>query len=170
MKTMHDLLAYLRQLHIPTKSYEHEAVHNAAEGLHLVEKIPGVHCKNLFLIDDQMNFWLVAIPFTTRVDLKKLAHVLQRKKFQFGSPQDLQECLGITLGSVTPLGIINDEAKKVRIILDNSLLLHPWVNIHPLINTQTLSISPSDLMMFIKSLEHTGFIVDFTTMEIIRPI
>ncbi len=170
MKTMQDLLEYLKYLNIKTKIYEHTPIFTAEAGRHLVEKIPEIHCKNLFLIDDQKNFWLVVVPFTTRIDLKQLAIILHTKKLQFGSVNDLKMYLGVTPGSVTPFGIINDESNKVRLILDNKLLEQEWINIHPLINTYTTSIQVTDLIKFIKSLEHNGLIINFDEIKIFNHI
>ena len=164
---MHYLLDCLKQLNIPIKLHEHEPIFTAEQGRHLVEKIPGIHCKNLFLIDDQTNYWLVSVPFTTRTDLKKLAALLQVKKLQFGSPADLEKYLGVTPGAVTPFALINDAGHKVTIILDNVLLKEGLINIHPLVNTITTSIHTQDLIKFIQSLAHKGLIIDFDDMKIV---
>ena len=161
MKMMPDLIQYLEQSNIQTKIYEHEPLFTVEQAKYLVEKIPGAHCKNLFLIDDQNNLWLVVAVYTTCVDLKELAKILKVKKLRFANVALLQKHLGLLPGSVTPLGIINDESNKINIILDAALLNFEWMNIHPLVNTATMSIRVDDLIRFIKLLQHQFLIVNF---------
>ncbi|MDR3646982.1 MAG: prolyl-tRNA synthetase associated domain-containing protein [Candidatus Babeliales bacterium] len=161
MKTKQDLLQYLQELNFVVKIYEHEPIFTAEQGKHLLETIPGAHCKNLFLIDDQGNYWLVVAEFRTKIDLKNLAKTLNVKKLQFGSPEKLQEYFGVTPGSVTPFGIINDSLNKVKLILDKKTFENEMINVHPLINNTTISIKPNDMIKFIKALSHDYLICEF---------
>ena len=61
--------------------------------------------------------------------------------------------LGLTPGSVSPFGLINDTSRSVQVIIDNELLKYGKVAFHPNINTATLAISIED---FKKFLDWTG--------------
>jgi Ala-tRNA(Pro) deacylase len=65
----------------------------------------------------------------------------------------LTELLGLRPGSVTPFGVINDAEKRVRVVLDESLMRHDRLNFHPLENTATTTIARADLLTFLR---HTG--------------
>jgi Ala-tRNA(Pro) deacylase len=59
----------------------------------------------------------------------------------------------LDIGSVTPLGIINDEDNKVTLLLDKELKSEK-VLMHPNINTRTLSLHYNDLLKFIEYTNH----------------
>ena len=46
--------------------------------------------------------------------------------------------LGVTPGSVSPFGLINDHDRRVRVFLDRDLATADRVSFHPNINTVTL--------------------------------
>ena len=70
--------------------------------------------------------------------------------------------LGIKPGSVSPFGLINDYEKKVKFFFDSEFMNFDIVNFHPLINTATVSIAPSDLINLIE--EHHSK-VEFINMR-----
>jgi Ala-tRNA(Pro) deacylase len=59
------------------------------------------------------------------------------------------ETLGVTPGSVTPLAVVNDEAQRVQLVLDRSMLQQEMINLHPLINTATITLRSADLLRFL---------------------
>ena len=65
-------------------------------------------------------------------------------------------------GSVTPFALINDEARRVRLVLDRALLDHAVVNFHPLTNTATTQVSREGMMRFLQALGTEPLIVDFS--------
>lgn len=109
----------------------------------------GIGCKNLFLKDAKKNLFLYTLPEDKRADLKTLPEKINSKRLSFANENDLQEYLGLTPGSVTPLGIINDKEQKVKVVLDKALK-NKKVLIHPNRNTATVSIKYDDLIKFIK--------------------
>ena len=61
--------------------------------------------------------------------------------------------LGVTPGSVTVLGLINDAAHAVEVYIDADVWAREKWNSHPLINTATLVNGKADMEKF---LAHTG--------------
>jgi Ala-tRNA(Pro) deacylase len=51
------------------------------------------------------------------------------------------ETLGVTPGSVTAFGLINDTEHRVRFVLDAALAKADPVNFHPLANNATTAVS-----------------------------
>ena len=62
--------------------------------------------------------------------------------------------LGVTPGSVTAFSVLNDTAKRVRVVIDNELMAHDSVNCHPMENTATTNIAMADLLRFIRATGH----------------
>lgn len=147
------LMELLDTLKIPYQLHTHDPIFTVEEGEHLKASIPGIHCRNLFIRDKKETMFLIVAANETAVDMKKLADLLGCGRLSFGSSDRLWRHLGIRPGSVCPFCIINDVEKKVRIILDTSMMQAHRVNYHPMDNSMTIGISPSDLIRFI---EHTG--------------
>jgi Ala-tRNA(Pro) deacylase len=76
----------------------------------------------------------------------------------------MAETLGVTPGSVTAFGLINDTAHRVRFVLDAGLAASDPVNFHPLTNTATTAISQADFRRFLAALGVEPLIVDFETL------
>jgi Ala-tRNA(Pro) deacylase len=152
--TRQDLFARLAELAIATHTVEHEAVFTVAESSKLEQELPGAHTKNLFLKNEGGDLFLVVAQAATRVDLKALARTLGAGRFSFGKPELLMETLGVPPGSVTAFAIINDEAHRVRVVIDADLMTCDSINCHPLENTATTNIARDDLLRFIRSCGH----------------
>ena len=69
----------------------------------------------------------------------------------FASPQRLARYLELEPGSVSVLGIINDEENHVRVFIDREILDEEYVNFHPNINTVTLTIPAEGFRKFLQS-------------------
>jgi Ala-tRNA(Pro) deacylase len=149
-----DLFARLDALGIPHKTYEHPPVHTVADAVRLRGQLPGGHCKSLFLKDKKGGLWLVVALEDHRVDLKALAEQLGAPRFSFGSPALLEATLGVTPGSVTPFGLINESAREVRVVLEEEMLAEDPLNYHPLVNRATTAIASADLLRFIAASGH----------------
>jgi Ala-tRNA(Pro) deacylase len=66
--------------------------------------------------------WLVTLPDEKRADLKSLPDKIGSKRLSFGNADLLMEALGVTPGSVTALALINDEARRVQLVLDREMM------------------------------------------------
>lgn len=147
------LYADLAALGIALELHEHEAVFTVEESSALHCKISGAHTKNLFLKDANGRFWLVTVPADARVDLKALPATIGSKRLSFGKAEDMEDLLGVTPGSVTPIAAINDAQGKVTIVLDAAFDGTGRINVHPLRNTATMGLATSDL---VRALHHWG--------------
>ncbi|HLJ20222.1 MAG TPA: prolyl-tRNA synthetase associated domain-containing protein [Stellaceae bacterium] len=163
--TPDELLARFEALGIAERTYEHPAVFTVEEAKALRGKLPGGHCKSLFLKDKKGGLWLAVMLEERRIDLKLLADRLGAPRFSFGSAELLQEVLGVTPGSVTPFAVINDRAQRVTIVLDSEMLRHDPLNYHPLINTKTTAVSPADLLKFIRDCGHEPRVLSLDGLE-----
>jgi len=148
------LFARLTELGIPWTTHVHAPVFTVAEATALYASQPGGHTKNLFLKDKKDGLWLVVARDTLGIDLNELAKALGAPRFSFGSGELLIETLGVEPGSVTPFAIINDTAGKVRVVLDEGMLVLEPLNFHPLRNDRTTAIRAADLLKFLRACKH----------------
>lgn len=59
--------------------------------------------------------------------------------------------IGLHPGSVTPLGILNDEERKIKVYIDKCLLEGQGIiGVHPNDNTATVWLKTNDLIEIIK--------------------
>jgi Ala-tRNA(Pro) deacylase len=157
--TRETLFAHLAELCIETETLEHEAVFTVAESERLERDLPGGHTKNLFLKDAKDRLFLVVAQSHTPVDLKSLHKLIGSARLSFGKPDLLMEVLGVAPGSVTALAVINDDQKRVSVVVDQRLMGYERINCHPLVNTATTSIARDDLIRFMRASGHEPLIV-----------
>jgi Ala-tRNA(Pro) deacylase len=167
MKTRADLIALLADLGVETLTHEHPAVFRVGEGEAVKAAIPGAHTKNLFLKDAKAQLWLISAADRTVIDLKRLHTVIGAARLSFGNAGLMEEALGVTPGSVTAFGLINDTGHRVRFVLDRALAEAPRVNFHPLINTATTGIDQAGFRKFLAAVGVTPMVVDFAAMRVI---
>ena len=160
------LRADLDALAIPFEHHEHEAVFTVEESRGIKASIPGEHTKNLFLKDKDGDFWLVTVPGEMRVDLKALPAAIGCKRVSFGKPDAMERLLGLTPGSVTPLGAIHAGPESITVVLDRSLAEAGQVNVHPLRNTATIGLSGADLLRLLEHWGHAPLVADIPAQEI----
>ena len=105
------------------------------------------------------SFWraalLVVVPHSKTLDLRLLAERIGDGKLSFGSPERLMKHLGLTPGSVSPFGLLNDPGRHVRVFLDRALEGADRLSFHPNDNTATLVLSGDDFGRFLGHVGHT---------------
>jgi len=148
------VLVVMDDLKIPYELHHHEAVFTVAESQKVDGQIDAHHTRNMFLRTKKKQNFLVTLSNDTPIDLKKLEDVTQAKRFSFGSPDRLMEILGVYPGSVTPLSAMNAKPDDVTVILEEKMMGAEKVAYHPLLNTMTVVITPSDLLKFLKHYGH----------------
>ena len=153
------LYRMLDSLGIAHGTYQHVPVFTVQESRAVCADIPGGHTKNLFLKDRRGRLWLVVAREHVRIDLNALARQLDAARFSFGAAELLIEVLGVPPGSVTPFGLMNDSALRVRVVLDEGMLALDPLNFHPLRNDRTTAIAPDDLLKFVRATGHEPMIV-----------
>lgn len=161
MHNPQQLFDRLEALGIPHRTVEHPPVFTVEEAKALRGNLPGHHIKNLFLRNKKEEMWLVVALEDRAVDLKRLGEVLGAGRLSFGSPDRLRRQLGVEPGSVTPLALINDGSRLVRLALDRGLTSGGPVNAHPLVNTMTTAIAAEDLQRFFEATGHVPLWLDF---------
>lgn len=131
---------------------EHKAVYNMEELSEAEIPYPEADAKNLFVRDDKkQNYYLITVRGDKRVDLKAFRKKNQTRPLSFASPDELMQLMKLIPGAVTPLGILNDTEKKVKVFLDRDFLNAPGlVGVHPNDNTATVWMQTEDLIRMIQ--------------------
>jgi len=140
----------LRELGIEYTRHEHPAAATVGEAEKHWSDIDATHCKNLFLRNQKGNrHYLVVLTASKQADLRGVADQIGDGKLSFASAERLMTHLGLTPGSVSPFGLINDRAHAVRVVLDRDLKAATRLSFHPNINTVTFTVAAADFARFL---------------------
>ncbi|WP_295625698.1 prolyl-tRNA synthetase associated domain-containing protein [uncultured Intestinimonas sp.] len=144
------VLQTLAERNIPYQLWEHPAVYTIEEMDALDLPAPEAVVKNLFLRDAKgRRYFLVVLSKEKQADLRALGERLG-VKLSFASSERLAACMGLGKGSVTPFGVLNDQERKVEVLLDQDLRTRPLVAVHPNENTATVALAPEDLLQVLE--------------------
>lgn len=146
---------YLAELGIAFDRHDHPPVATVAEAEQYWGGIDALHAKNLFLRNQKgSRHFLVVLAFTRRGDLAAIGEHFGERKLGFASPERLLAHLGLTPGSVSPFGLINDPEHKVEVAIDVAIRDAARVAFHPNVNTATLVLSGADFQRFLAATGH----------------
>ena len=141
----------LAAMGIPYEQMEHPPVFTIEEMDALGINQKGVIAKNLFLRDSQgKRHFLVSIREDKTADLKVLQQRLGSSRLSFASAERLEKYLGLTKGSVSPLGVLNDQGCAVEVVFDRDLCGLPRLGVHPNENTATLFLQAEDVFKVVR--------------------
>lgn len=144
--------AALDALGIAYQRFEHPPVFTSEEADIHWRDLPGVPCKNLFLRNKKGNHhYLVILEISKKADLREVVRFVNDDRLSFGSPDRLMAELGLTPGSVSPFGLINDSDGSVVVLVDEDLRGAEGLIFHPNINTASVVLSWEGLERFLKT-------------------
>ena len=137
---------------IEYEHYSHPPVFTSEEAAEHWGDIPATRVKNLFLRNKKGNrHYLVILEIGKEANLRHLVQVIGDDRLSFGSPERLMANLGLTPGSVSPFGLLNDTSRSVRVVVDDDLRRAERLIFHPNINTASFTISLADFERFLAS-------------------
>ncbi len=148
--TKQETYEYLDRHGVVYEVTEHAAVYNMEQMDAVRLPYPDRDAKNLFVRDDKKrNYFLITVKGDKRVDLKAFQQAFGTRKLSFASADDLMAIMGLIPGAVTPLGLLNDEERKVTLYLDKAFL-GGLIGVHPNDNTATVWMKAEDLAALIR--------------------
>lgn len=149
-----ELYRLLDSLQIPFEYIEHPPVPTVEEAMKYWSGIESGHCKNIFFRNHKGDrHYLVILYYDSKLNIRELEQKLHQGKLSFASDRRLMQYLGLTPGSVSPFGLINDKTRHVHLFIDRTLMNHERLSFHPNTNTASLIIPREGLFRF---LDHTG--------------
>ena len=146
--------------------------HKEAENMEIcseIEKVLGAQiCKNLFLCNRQeTQFYLLMMPANKPFKTKDLSKQIESSRLSFASSENMEKYLDITPGSVSILGLMNDNENAVRLLVDKDLMEQEYIGVHPCINTSSLKIKTEDIFkIIVDALCHTMTVVELEDTSI----
>jgi len=159
--------ALLDQLGIAYQRVEHDFANTMEDCAAISDVLGSRICKNLVLCNRQKtDFYLLAMPEDKPFRTKDLSHQIGSSRLSFAPGEVMEELIGCTPGSASVLGLMNDTAHRVRLIMDRETYESEWFGCHPCKNDGSLRVKTADLLQ--KFLPHTGHevtIVDLPTYE-----
>lgn len=155
---------FLEKEHIEYERLDHEAADTMEVCAQIEKRLGAPICKNLFLCNrQQTDFYLLMIPAEKVFKTKYLSSQLGCARLSFATPGHMEEYLHIHPGAVSPMGLMNDASRKVRLIIDRDLMSLEHFGCHPCVNTSTVKMRLSDLLG--KFLPATGH--EYTVVELV---
>jgi Ala-tRNA(Pro) deacylase len=151
MNKRKQVIKILDKLNIDYEIREHPPVPTVEEALPYWNQIDATHCKNLFFRNHKGNrHYLVILRHDRLLNIRDLEQRLKQGKISFASPQRMEKYLGLSGGSVSVFGLINDNENHVHLFIDEALEMAERITFHPNENTATLAISKSSFLTFLK--------------------
>ena len=153
----------LDEKNISYERIDHEAVFTMEE----LDKIGFANraniFKNLFLRDAKGKIhYLVSVPESVHIDMKNLQGKIDSTRLSFASAERMMKYLGLTRGSVSPLGILNDEGREVIVVFADNILPDEIIAVHPNDNTSSALMKFADLVSVIEEHGNQIMYVDFS--------
>jgi Ala-tRNA(Pro) deacylase len=158
---MAEIYDFLDEHDISYRRVDHPPVFTVHEAGSVLSDLEGFATKNLFLRNKKGDrHFLVVVGHDKQVNLRGLEPLVNAEKLGFGSPERLKRYLGLEPGSVSLLGLINDQAHGVEVFIDRVGWESDYIHCHPLINTATLVLSHDGLVKFLAATGHRVNVVD----------
>ena len=159
--TADELCGWLRSHGVAFERFDHPPVFTCEEADRLVPAAAqAVQTKNLFLRNKKGDrHWLLVTDCRKPVDLKALGPVIGAEHLSLGSPDRLQRYLGLTPGSVTIFGLLNDPDQAVSLVIDEEIDGLPAWRCHPMINSATLVVPRDGVARFLALTGHQARVV-----------
>ena len=133
-----------------------------------VDAVLEVHiCKNLFLCNRQKtNFYLLIMSGDKPFKTKELSAQMGISRLSFADETYMEAFLDLHPGSVSVMGLINDTAHRVQLVIDEDVLKEPYFGCHPCVNTSSIRFKTEDLTkVILPALNITPVIVRLTGAE-----
>lgn len=154
----------LESLEIPFMRADHSSADTIAQCADIEKVLGAPICKNLFLCNRQKTrFYLLMMPGDKPFRTAQVSRLLGTARLSFASEEYLGQFLGLTPGSVTVLGLMNDREHAVTLLIDREVAEGQFICCHPCLNTSTLRIAADDI--FGKFLAHTGHTPQILDLE-----
>lgn len=152
----------LDSLGIEYERVDHEKAETMEACVEIDKALGTEMCKNLFLCNRQKTqFYLLLMPAGKPFKTKELSAQLGCARLSFADADDMQKYLGITPGSVSVMGLMNDIESSVQLLVDREIAECEYLGCHPCVNTSSLKIKTKDVFeKFLKNVRHDSITVD----------
>lgn len=157
----------LDRLGIEYERTDHEEA-NTMEACNEIDRVLNtIICKNLFLCNRQeTQFYLLMMPGDKPFKTKDLSAQIQSARLSFGKPEYMEEFLHIKPGAVSIMGLMNDTANRVQLLIDKPVIESEYIGCHPCVSTSSLKLKTEDVLnKFLPAVNHKPIIVELPRGE-----
>ncbi|EGR33982.1 prolyl-tRNA synthetase family protein, putative [Ichthyophthirius multifiliis] len=161
-----EMLNYLNQLKIEYKYYEHPPVFTVEEMLNnmKLEKAPLI--KNLFYVDKKHNYYLIAAKSDTKVEKNFWKNInLAPGNIRFCPEEQTLNVIKCQKGHLNAFSLVNDNEKKVKLIIDKNLESHEYWSFHPMENDATVELKQSEFKKYLSLIGHDFVLAKLDEVE-----
>ena len=138
MEQTQGILELLGKEKIDYEFTAHRAAYTIEEMLRLNLPRAEEVAKNLFIRDHKKrDYYLLVVRQDIRADLKALRRQIGSRQLCLAHEEELNRILHLAKGSVTPFGILNDESRMVKVLID-AWFRGKRIGVHPNENTATV--------------------------------
>lgn len=151
----------LNKLNIPFEKIDNEAI-TSMEECEDVENELGVEIrKSIFLCNrKKTEFYLVVMPSKKKFNTKTFSENVGCSRTSFTSSENLKSLLGLTPGSITIMGLLNDRSRTVQLVIDSEVINEEWFGCNAGLNTSHIKLNTKDLLdVFLKYTGHNPIVV-----------
>ncbi|MBR3973535.1 MAG: prolyl-tRNA synthetase associated domain-containing protein [Oscillospiraceae bacterium] len=137
----------LDTLGISYQRIDHEAAMTMEACAAIDEALEATICKNLLLCNRQHTaFYLLLLPGDKVFKTSVLSKEIGSSRLSFAGAEYMEAYLDITPGSLSILGLMNDQENHVQLLIDEDVLKGEFIGCHPCINTSSLRLKTADLV------------------------
>ena len=153
---------FLDALGVPFERVDHDPAMTMEDCADVDKLLCAMICKNLFLCNRQKTqFYLLLIPGDKHFLTKELSGQLGVSRLSFADAEHMLRYLDITPGSVSVMGLMNDQGNNVKLLIDRDVVKAEWFACQPCINTSIIRFSMNDFLnKIIPGLKHEPVYVD----------
>lgn len=154
--------AFLKKHNISFSRIDHDEANTIADCREIEKVLDAEICKNLFLKNSaKTQYYLLLMDGNKKFDSKVISRQIGSTRLSFADADDMSSMLGIYPGSVSVMGLINDESCSVSLLIDSGLTEKEYFCCHPCKNTSTLKFLTNDILnRFIPATNHNYTIVN----------
>jgi len=139
------VLQRLNDLGIAYEHVCHEPVHTIEDCAAVDARLHCLTVKNYFLTTkNQKNFYLCIVRPEARFRTADISKQVGSSRLSFASDEKLFEIMQVRSGAVSPMCLLFEPAKDVRLIVDQALLDVERIAFHPCDSSQTLAMAGKD--------------------------
>ena len=146
-------------------AYEHVShppVHTIEDCAAVDAKLGCVTAKNYFLTTkNKKNFFLCIVRPEARFRTSDISKQAGSSRLSFADDEKLMEIMQVHSGAVSPMCLLFEPAKDVRLIVDRALLDVEKIAFHPCDNTRTIAMAGGDFFgCFLPEIGREPLLVD----------
>ena len=159
-----EVYARLDALGIPYRAIQHAPVHTIEDCCVAEDALGARMPKNLFLAPrNQSAHYLLLARGEERLRSSDISRQIGSSRLSFASAEALMEMMRTLPGAISPMGLLFDPERRIRLLVDEALRDEPELIFHPCVNTASLAMTGVDF--FGKYLPAVGRQPEYVTIH-----